>query len=38
LQFNQDWDVPMFNRRMTIESRGRYLNAGDAISKEIFSH
>jgi hypothetical protein len=35
-QFNQNWDVPMFNDAGEMKSKSRYMNASDALRKEFF--
>lgn len=35
-QFNQNWDVPMFNNAGEMKSKARYMDAGEALQKEFF--
>ncbi|WP_156397912.1 hypothetical protein [Duganella sp. Root336D2] len=35
-QFNQNWDVPMFNGTGEMKSKARYMDASDALQKEFF--
>lgn len=36
-QFNQNWDVPMFDDAGEMKSKSRYLNANEALRKEFFA-
>jgi hypothetical protein len=36
-KFNQNWDIPKFDPEGVMHAKGKYMDAGDALTKEFYS-